>query len=34
MKGFAVRPLSVLITASLAWLAAVVQAGISLNAID
>jgi len=34
MKGFAVRLLSVLITASFVWLPAVVHAGISFNAID
>ena len=34
MKGFAVRLLSMLITASLVWLPAVVHAGISFNAID
>jgi len=34
MKGFAVRLLSVLITASLVWLPAVVHAGIALNALD
>ena len=34
MKGFAVRLLSVLITASLVWLPAVVHAGITFNALD
>ena len=34
MKGFAVRLLSVLITASLVWLPAVVHAGLSFNALD
>jgi hypothetical protein len=34
MKAFAVRLLSVLITASLVWLPTVVHAGISLNGID
>jgi len=34
MKGFAVRLLSMLITAGLMWLPAVVHAGISLNALD
>jgi len=34
MKAFTVRLLSVLVTAGLAWLPAVVHAGISLNAID
>ena len=34
MKGFAVRLLSMLITAGLMWLPAVVHAAISLNALD
>ena len=34
MKGFAVRLLSVLITAGLVWLPAVVHAGIAFNALD
>ena len=34
MKAFAVRLLSVLITAGLVWLPAVVHAGITFNAID
>ena len=34
MKAFAVRLLSVLITAGLVWLPAVVHAGITLNGID
>jgi len=34
MKAFAVRLLSVLITASLVWLPAVAQAGIAFNGID
>ena len=34
MKGFAVRLLSVLITASLVWLLAVVHAGITFNVLD
>jgi len=34
MKAFAVRILSVLVTASLVWLPAVAQAGIALNALD
>jgi len=34
MKAFAVRLLSVLITAGLVWLPAVVHAGITLNALD
>ena len=34
MKGFAVRLLRVLVTASLVWLPAVVHAGIALNGID
>src|SRR5262245_66295470 len=34
MKAFAVRILSVLVTAGLVWLPAVAQAGISFNGID
>jgi len=34
MKGSVVRFLSVLVTASLVWLPAVVHAGITFNAID
>ena len=34
MKAFAVRLLSVLITASLVWLPAVVHAGIAASGID
>ena len=34
MKAFAVRLLSVLVTAGLVWLPAVAQAGIAFNAID
>ena len=34
MKAFADRILSVLITAGLVWLPAVVHAGITLNGID
>ena len=34
MKAFAVRLLSVLVTAGLVWLPAVAHAGIALNAID
>jgi len=34
MKAFAVRILSVIITAGLVWLPAVAHAGIILNAID
>ena len=34
MKAFAARLLSVLITASLVWLPAVVHAGIAFNALD
>ena len=34
MKALAVRLLSVLVTAGLAWLPAVAQAGIALNALD
>ena len=34
MKAFAVRLLSVLITASLVWLPAVVHAGITMTGVD
>ena len=34
MKGFAVRLLSEVITASLVWLPTVVHAGIVFNALD
>jgi hypothetical protein len=34
MKGFAGRLLSVLISASLVWLPAVVHAGISMTGVD
>src|SRR5262245_34921933 len=34
MKGFAVRLLSMLITASLVWLPTLVHAGITFNALD
>ena len=34
MKAFAVRLLSVLVTASLVWLPAVVHAGIAFNGLD
>jgi len=34
MKGFAVRLLSMFITASLVWLPIVVHAGLSFNALD
>ena len=34
MKAFAVRVLSVLITAGLVWLPAVAQAGLAFNALD
>ena len=34
MKAFAVRLLSVLVTAGLVWLPAVVHAGIVFNALD
>ena len=34
MKGFAVRLLSMLITASLVWLPTVVHAGLTFNGID
>ena len=34
MKGFAVRLLSVLLTASLVWLPTVVHAGLSFNGLD
>jgi len=34
MKAFVVRLLSVVITASLVWLPAVVHAGIAFNALD
>jgi len=34
MKAFAVRLLSVLITASLVWLPAVVHAGVVFNGLD
>jgi len=34
MKAFAVRILSVIITASFVWLPAVAQAGVSFNGID
>ena len=34
MKAFAVRLLSALITATLVWLPAVAQAGLSFNGLD
>ena len=34
MKAFAIRLLSALVTATLVWLPAVAQAGITFNAID